>query len=69
MTQFYAYVPDSRGEEPCGGTNKVIIKDLKTARGALNRCLKAFKEKPFRLYTFTNFYNEDTFTLIYRRDV
>lgn len=68
MTQFYAYVPTAENKEPTGTSNRLIIKDLKTAKGALNRCLKAFKEKPFRLYTFRNFYDDSTFTLIYRRD-
>ena len=68
MTQFYAYVPTKDGNEPTGTSDRLVIKDLKTARGALKRCLKAFGEKPFKLFTFTNFYNESTFTLIYRRD-
>ena len=66
--QYYAYIPREDGTEPMGTENRLIIKDLKTSRGALRRCLRAFGDKPFNLYTFTNFYSDATFTLIYRRD-
>lgn len=61
--KFYAYagralVPD----EPCGG-DKLLV-EFKLVRNALKHCAKVFKDKPFRLYTYTNFYNNETFTRI-----
>jgi hypothetical protein len=62
LKKFYAYVPNENGKEPLGTFNKLLF-ELKTLRGAVNRCSKIFK-KSYRLYTYTNFYDEKTFTLI-----
>ena len=61
---FYAYVPNKEGKEPLGSENRLIIKDLKTIKGAINRCKKAFRNKPFKLFTFTNFFDDSTFNEI-----
>ena len=61
MPLFYAYVPREDGTEPLGTANRLIIRNLKTARGAEKRAKTAFGEKKFRLFTFTNFYDNKTF--------
>lgn len=59
---FYAYLGDYEfGTEPLGTGNKMIIPDLKTARGAIRRCNKYWKGKVFRVYSFTDFYDESTY--------
>lgn len=58
---FYAYIPNERGEEPIGSTNRLIIRNLKTVKGAIKTCKLDFKDKPFKLFTYTNFYKEETF--------
>ena len=59
---FYAYLGnDELGTEPLGSGNKMVIHDLKTARGAINRCNKYWSGKEFRVYSFTDFYDESTY--------
>ena len=59
---FYAYLGnDELGSEPLGSGNKMIIPDLKTARGAIRRCNKYWSGKEFRVYSFTDFYDESTY--------
>lgn len=60
---FYAYKGnDPLGKEPLGSENRLIWKDLKTIKGARNRAKKAFGNQPFKLYTFTNFFDDKTFS-------
>lgn len=58
---YYAYIPTKDGKEPLGTENRLIIRDLKTVRGVINRCKTAFKDKTFKLYSFTNFYDGSTY--------
>ena len=59
---FYAYLGnDELGAEPLGSGNKMVIPDLKTARGAIRRCNKYWSGKEFRVYSFTDFYDESTY--------
>ena len=59
--QFYAYKGSAElGKEPCGGDGKLIIRDLKTVRGAHKRC-RTYLGSEYRLYTFTSFYDNKTF--------
>ncbi len=58
---FYVY-PGS--EEPLGTEGRLVWRDLKTRSGAIRRARRIFKGKPFSLYTFTNFYDDSTFTCI-----
>ena len=58
---FYAYVPVQKdGSEPFGTANRLIIRDLKTARGAINRAVKLFGDKVV-VYRTPNFYDESTY--------
>ena len=58
---YYAYEGIAPlGEEPVGGSNKMIRYDLKTDRGAVNAAYKRFG-LDFRLYRFTNVYDNKTF--------
>ena len=59
---FYAYIGnDELGSEPLGSFGRMVISDLKTARGAFRRCNKYWKGKVFRVYSFTDFYDESTY--------
>lgn len=59
---FYAYLGnDELGSEPLGSGNRMVIRDLKTARGAIRRCNKYWSDKAFRVYSFADFYDESTY--------
>ena len=59
---FYAYLGDAElGSEQVGSSGRMIIPDLKTASGAIRRCNKYWAGKEFRVYSYTNFYDESTF--------
>lgn len=65
---FYAYnTARPLGLEKLGSDGKVIWRDLKTMRGVLNR-LRRLGWTQWSLYTFTNFYDDKTFTLVHRED-
>lgn len=57
---YYAYKPDKNGNEPLGTSGRIIITDLKTIKGVKNRCKSLFGDN-FKLFSFSNFYNESTF--------
>jgi hypothetical protein len=66
--QFYAYVTETPlapglNDDHVIGEGRVIIRDLKTLRGAVNRMRKAYPGRNFKVFTFTNFYDNDTFRL------
>jgi hypothetical protein len=66
--QFYAYVtvyPDLRvNRKPqLDALDGMIIRDLKTLRGAVNRMRKAYPGRSFKVFTFTNFDDINTFQL------
>jgi hypothetical protein len=61
---FYAYKDQYLlGHEPLGTANRMIWRDLKTVRGAINRAKKLWG-RWYRIYTFTNFYDDKTFKLV-----
>ena len=51
------------GKESCDTQGKMIIRDLKTLQGVINRAKSVFADTGFMVYSFTNFYNDSTFTL------
>ena len=60
MKKFYAYAGDHKfGEEPLGTSGKIIF-ELQTMAGARRRARSMLGEA-YRLYTYTNFYNDETF--------
>ena len=68
IMNFYAYRGTfPLGKAPLGTTGKMIF-SLKTERGAKNRCRARFNNEPFTLYSYTSFYNDKTFTLVFRQD-
>lgn len=68
MANFYAYNEDVPiGQESVGTSGKMIIRDLKTLRGVMKRC-RTVGWTTFRIYTFSNFYDDKTFTLLHRRN-
>lgn len=58
--KFYAYIMDKDGKEPFGTANRLLF-TLKTINGATNRCFRIFKGKPYKLFSYTNFYDDKTF--------
>ena len=54
------------GEVPMGTAGRHVWKDLKTINGAIRRA-KNLKSGPFQLYTFTNFFDINSFTLVYKQ--
>lgn len=61
--QFYCHTLP----EPLGTDNRLIFRDLKTLRGAINRCNKVFGTKDYVIKSFTNFYDEKTFKILFMR--
>lgn len=61
--KFYAYVPTQGGGEPTGTTNRTMF-ELKTLKGAIERCRRLFKRDDFVLQTYTNFYDNKTFKTV-----
>jgi len=63
---FYVYKGNEElGNEKLGTSGRMLWRDLKTTRGAIRRARSIFKGKPFMIYTFSNFYNDNTFSLVY----
>lgn len=58
---YYAYVPTKEGLEPTGTDARLIINGLKTIKGVQNRCKVYFGNNNYKLFSYTNFYNEKTF--------
>ena len=64
--KFYAYLGNEElGSERLGSFGRMVIHDLKTARGVIRRCNKCWSGKEFRVYRFANFYDESTFRRVY----
>jgi len=65
---FYVYKGISElGQESLGTEGKHIWRDLKTLRGAIRR-MRLYGYESFRIYTFSNFYDDKTFKLVYKRE-
>ena len=67
--KFYAYIPrkgnfyaghPKTGDAPVGSGNQLLF-ELKTVAGAHRRARSVFKSKPYKLFRYTNFYDEKTF--------
>ena len=64
--KFYAYLGNYEfGEESLGRGRVMIIDDLKTLEGVIKRCRRYWGIEKFRVYSFTNFYDESTFERVY----
>jgi hypothetical protein len=67
---FYSYVtetPNTPGlaDEPLCGGGRSIDRDLKTVRGVVNRMKKLSPGKSFKVFSFTNFFDDKTFRLVH----
>jgi hypothetical protein len=67
---FYSYTtetPNTPGlsDEPLGSSGRSIDRDLKTVRGAVNRMKRTWPDKSFKVFSFTNFYDDKTFRLVH----
>ena len=68
--QYFSYItnnPDAPGmtDEGLGTEGKSIDRDLKTLRGVRNRLRKVWGGKSYKIFTFTNFYDNSTFRLVH----
>jgi hypothetical protein len=68
--QFYSYLTDEphtpgMTDEPVGTGGRSIDRDLRTLRGVVNRLKKAWPGKSFKVFTFTNFYDNRTFRQVH----
>jgi len=57
--KFYAYKLTDKGTEPMGTQGRILF-ELKTFRGAYRRALRILGNN-FRLFVYTNFYDDKTF--------
>ena len=58
--KFYAYAGNYNLDEvPCGTSGKILF-ELQTFAGAHRRA-RSMLGKTYRLYTYTNFYDDETF--------
>ena len=59
--KFYAYPGAAElGFEPCGTEDRLVF-ELKTIKGGIRRARRYFQGRPFSLYVYTDFYNDNTF--------
>ena len=68
--QFYSFVSENpyfEGmiDEPLGTAGRSIDRDLKTLRGVVNRLKRAWPGKSFKVFTFTNFYDDKGFRQVH----
>jgi len=71
---FYSYTtetPNAPGQtdEPVGSGGRAIDRDLKTVRGVVRRLERAWPGKSFKVFSFTNFYDDKTFRLVHTHRV
>ncbi len=62
---YYAFIPREDGSAPMGTANKVIIRDLKTLKGAIKQASNRLGSTVFCLYSYHNFYDNSTFSLLH----
>jgi hypothetical protein len=68
--QFYSYVTETPNtscptDEPLGSGGRSIDRDLKTVRGVVNRMKQTWPDKSFKVFSFTNFFDDKTFRLVH----
>jgi hypothetical protein len=68
--QFYSYVtadPKVPGmeDDPIGTMGKTIDRDLKTLKGVVRRLKRAWPGRCFKVFSFTNIYDNSTFKLVH----
>ena len=62
--QWYVYKGNYLlGEEPLGSDDRLIIRDLKTLHCVKKRICALWGDVPCRIYSFTDFSDNDTFML------
>ena len=53
------------GEEPLGfGSNRMVIHNLQSSQVALQHARKSWGDIPMRIYTFTNYWDRSTYSLV-----
>ena len=60
--KYYAYIGNHKlGQEPCGCAGKIMInREFKTDRGAVRSAIRG-GAKEFRIFKYTNVYDNKTF--------
>ena len=62
ISHDFSYIPKKDGTEPCGTANKFLSREYKTLRNFIK--FRLGNDPKFRIYSFTNFYDESTFILL-----
>jgi len=64
--KIYAYKGNAElGKEALGTFDKLLFDDLKTNWGIIRRCKQVFKTDDFMVYSYSNFYDNNTFRQIF----
>ena len=68
--QFYSYTTDTpyiegMADEPVGTLDRRIDCDLRTIRGVVNRLKKVWPGRSFKVFAFSNFYDDRTFRQVF----
>lgn len=63
MKKYYAYIPTKEGKEPLGTRNRFKFQLKSDDNYAIKKARKQLGSR-FRLFSYTNFYNDTTFILI-----
>lgn len=62
---FYAFIPREDGTAPLGTGNQTIIRDFKLQRNAIKTAIRRLGTSEIVVYSYTNFYDNSTFKLIW----
>lgn len=67
MSKYYAYIPDSNGNEPIGTFGRIFFTAKTTNVSRLKKMTieRLGKDKSYRLYSYTDLYRVSTFKLIH----
>jgi hypothetical protein len=68
--QFYSYVttdPKVPGmaDDPLASAPRAVDRDLKTLKGVVRRLKRAWPGRCFKVFSFTNIYDNSTFKLVH----
>ena len=68
--QYYAYITDTPAapnmtDDRIGGDGRLICRDLRTVKGVVRRATRSWPDRSFKVFAFTNFYDDRTFRLVH----
>jgi hypothetical protein len=68
--QFYSYVTNDpkvpgMADDPLASAPRSVDRDLKTLKGVVRRLKRAWPGRCFKVFSFTNIYDPNTFKLVH----